>query len=258
MRIIDKNTDFYDYLANVYIDNTITFDRRDSFKLTKEMFMERIPSNRYGYYVGKSHNSHLLLQVHHTFWLMRIIVDERNEYGRCIKYHFEYIDTWKNYNSEDKLIDLSIIEFNGFYNIIYKQNRDVTVKDKIDAINNKQYDIIHTFNEHIYYKDWVSYKSKEWNQSHNRIETKHIPILNQIGISDFVNPLDIYLALEEYFKNQIEANERRDPIGTTDNDKVAMHGFDDKSFRKEKKIVKKKKKLHKERKINYENCIRRR
>lgn len=63
---------------------------------------------------------------------------------------------------------------------------------------------------------------------------KHIPILNQIGISDFVNPLDIYLALEEYFKNQIEANERRDPIGTTDNDKVAMHGFDDKSFRKEK------------------------
>jgi hypothetical protein len=35
MRILDKNKDFYDYLAGIYgIDNTVFFDRRGSKKLT--------------------------------------------------------------------------------------------------------------------------------------------------------------------------------------------------------------------------------
>lgn len=37
MRIIDKNSDFYDYFQNIYYDNSLTFDRRSSFILTKEM-----------------------------------------------------------------------------------------------------------------------------------------------------------------------------------------------------------------------------
>ncbi len=32
MRIIDKNTDFYDCCQNMYRDNSLTFDRTDSFK----------------------------------------------------------------------------------------------------------------------------------------------------------------------------------------------------------------------------------
>ena len=36
MRIIDKNTDFYDYYQNIYPDDSLIFDRTDSFLLSKE------------------------------------------------------------------------------------------------------------------------------------------------------------------------------------------------------------------------------
>ena len=42
MRIIDKNTDFYDYLQNVYRDDSVTYDRTDSFILTKEMLCHHL------------------------------------------------------------------------------------------------------------------------------------------------------------------------------------------------------------------------
>lgn len=233
MRILDKNTDYYDYLANIYIDNTITFDRRDSFKLTKEEFM------KYLYYgnskFGWANPEYVLLQVHHTFWLMEINVTETNQYDRCKNYELTLDAKWNNYNSDDKLIELSVISFNAY---MYSVNAK-TKQDRINAVNNKQFKTWHIFNEHKTYKGYYGkpYKGRDV------YEYKHIPIMIAIGISDFVNPLDVYLALEEYFKNQIEANERRDPIGTTDNDKVAMHGFDDKSFRKEKEENKKRKKI---------------
>ena len=37
MKIIDKNSDFYDYFSNIYYDNSLTFDRTNSFLLTKEI-----------------------------------------------------------------------------------------------------------------------------------------------------------------------------------------------------------------------------
>ena len=37
MRIIDKNADYYDFWQGVYRDDSITFDRTDSFALTKEL-----------------------------------------------------------------------------------------------------------------------------------------------------------------------------------------------------------------------------
>ena len=40
MRIIDKNTDFYDFYQGIYRDDTITFDRTESFLLTKELMCE--------------------------------------------------------------------------------------------------------------------------------------------------------------------------------------------------------------------------
>ena len=42
MRIIDKNTDFYDFYQDVYRDDTFTFDRRDSYILSKEMICNKI------------------------------------------------------------------------------------------------------------------------------------------------------------------------------------------------------------------------
>ena len=42
MRIIDNNTDYYDWLQNVYPDDSLVFDRRDSFLVTKEIFCNHL------------------------------------------------------------------------------------------------------------------------------------------------------------------------------------------------------------------------
>lgn len=43
MRIIDKNTDFYDYIQYMWgYDDSSYFDRTDSFLLTKEEFCEHL------------------------------------------------------------------------------------------------------------------------------------------------------------------------------------------------------------------------
>ena len=60
-------------------------------------------------------------------------------------------------------------------------------------------------------------------------------------MADFIEPLDIYLAIEEYFSLEREASERRESIGLTNDDKITNHGFDTKiSFRGTSKKKKKK------------------
>ena len=47
MRIIDKNTDFYDFYQNLYPDKTFTFDRRDSYLLTKDIMCDHLFVDKY-------------------------------------------------------------------------------------------------------------------------------------------------------------------------------------------------------------------
>ena len=47
MRIIDKNTDFYDYCQNMCRDNSLTFDRTDSFILSKDDLCGNLYVNKY-------------------------------------------------------------------------------------------------------------------------------------------------------------------------------------------------------------------
>jgi hypothetical protein len=52
------------------------------------------------------------------------------------------------------------------------------------------------------------------------------------GIVNCVDAHQIYLAFEEYFALEKSSTERREPLGTTDIDKIESHGFDKKtSFR---------------------------
>ena len=61
---------------------------------------------------------------------------------------------------------------------------------------------------------------------------RHIPLLKACGVANCIDAHDVYLALEEYFSLEKSASERREPIGTTDIDKIESHGFDKKvSFR---------------------------
>ena len=61
---------------------------------------------------------------------------------------------------------------------------------------------------------------------------KHIPLLKSCGLASRINPLDIYLAFEEYFSQEKTASERSESVGLTDKERIENHGYDVKtSFR---------------------------
>lgn len=215
MKIIDKNVDFYDYCQNVYKDDYFTFDRNDSFELTKDIlkkdFLYFLPTN--GIY-------YMLLQVCNSFWLFKIDIERVSKYGKydlnTVKsYSLEFVCSWKNYNKERALITLDIISFPFHFNF----ERKLTDNKLIMAINNGEYTCHKSINKHIF---WVGNKKVE----------KHIPLLKSCGIAQLINPTEIYLAFEEYFSLEKQDNERRESIGLSNKEKIENHGFDiKKSFR---------------------------
>lgn len=230
MRIIDNNTDYYDWLQNVYPDNLLVFDRRDSFLVTKEIFCNHLKVDKRYSWVSKKYkyfnDNFALLQICNTFWLFDVDVIKVND-DRPTEYKLLLITTWKNYNKPRKMISLDIINFK--YTIDYMFGRDGKTKDdkkRIDtftqAINTNDYKVYRSINHHAICPG----------DDPRRTIVKHIPLLKACGIAEWIDPLDIYLALEEYFSLEKTASERRDPIGTTDIDKIESHGFDAKtSFR---------------------------
>lgn len=206
MRIIDKNKDFYDYMQYKYFDDTFTFDRTNSYIMTKEDIISYLPLSIRGtkkpYYV--------LLQICHTFWLFELTVAFSDTCYKPIDYSLSLFATWSNFNSKREMLKLSSIEFRW----------GVKPNDYIYLIDTNDY------NEHHIYNKFYIYKG-------NDKEERNIPILKDIGIASVVNAFDIYNALEMYFSEEKTANERTEAIGATNDDKIVAHGFDTKtSFRK--------------------------
>lgn len=229
MRIIDKNTDFYDYLQNVYPDSSTTFDRTDSFVVTKSIMCE----NLYSYRWERTKNKHrfVLLQVCNTFWLFLLEITAFDEYERASNYKIELLKTWKNYNKPRRLISLDVISFVWNVNQLisvyrgeWKLNKESIYKRLpalIQAIDTNNIEVRNSINHYSYFKG--DYKT--------RVE-KHIPLLIACGIGNCIEPLDIYLSFEEYFSLEKQSHERTSSIGLTDKEKIENHGFDTKvSFR---------------------------
>lgn len=237
MRIIDKKTDFYDYLQNVYADNSLIFDRMNSFVLSKEAFCKKLTIRnliRHGY-KGRYYNF-CLLQVCHTFWLFLIEITEINNFGNPSDYNIQLITTWKNYNKLRKLISLEVIDFDWpIRGQIDKNNRYFFSGYDEEKIYKKSDILIHAINNNNYrIENNLTYATQYKNHKNAIIkENKDIPLLKACGIANCINALDIFLAFEEYFSLEKSSSERREPIGITNNDKIERHGFDTKtSFRR--------------------------
>lgn len=219
MRIIDSNKDYYDFYQNVYRDDTLVFDRRDSYNLTKDEFKGNFyyeDTKRHLYWGGdnNSRDKDVVLQICNTFWLFDLTITNTDDYGKCTDYELKLVCSWKDYSVKSELIKLSYIKF--WY------TADTTDK-KIEAIRIRDYRSECVFNEFTI--------TKSNGASFSRDE-KHIPILQNIGIASLVAPIDIYLALEEYFSTQKASIERTESVGLTNDEKVTNHGFDLKrSFR---------------------------
>ena len=230
MRIIDKNTDFYDYLQNVYYDPSTTFDRTDSFVLTKEgMCGELYYSDRYRR--NSENNKFALLQVCNTFWLFLIEVTSRDNFEKPKSYTVELVQKWKNYNEERKLLTLDLIDFGvelygiiGSFSLKKRETPSEKIKKNADKlvmlVDTGNFKIRRSINKHtIYHGDNVTTE-------------KHLPLLKACGISEHIDPTEIYTAFEEYFSLEKQSKERTESVGITDKEKVENHGFDSKtSFR---------------------------
>lgn len=223
MRIIDKNTDFYDYIQGIYRDDTVVFDRTDSFILSKDMVCSKLHRTP----------EFILLQVCNTFWLFFVEVTKRDNYGFTSDYAIDYLGGWKDYTAKRELIKMNTIVLPGLCfgtmtSYSKGEKRFVYDKYKVIASTGKIIAEIKTNNYRIEYRldvERVAAGDGSWHE-------KHIPILKECGIVKYVNPQDIYLAFEEYFLSEKTASERTKSVGITDKEKIANHGFDTKaSFR---------------------------
>lgn len=227
MRIIDKNTDYYDFYQNVYRDNTFTFDRRNSFLLTKQIVCDNLDKDgRWNYKTKKREPkkfNYALLQICNNFWFFLIEVtkaEKDNGWLIPINYDIELLVSWKNFDKPRKLCSFKMIRFNDYH---YNVDNHEFIYDKVDdlatEIDRGNYKTLRQLDTYTYYK------GEEWVE-------KNIPLLKACGISECVDAHEVYLAFEEYFSLEKSDSERREPVGTTDIDKVESHGFDKRtSFR---------------------------
>lgn len=232
MRIIDKNTDFYDYLQNIYRDPSLVFDRTDSFLLTKEIMCEHL-------YAGRLHSrrmtdripqSFLLLQICHEFWLFMVDITEQTDYGKPKDYAVELVTWWHNHNKPRRLIALDVVDFG--YKVsgrLYRKwsdkryDRDLVMERAsilTNAVDTDDFRVVRSINKHTVYR------------GDNTTYERHIPLLKACGLAGLLDPMAVFLALEEYFSLEKSDSEQTESIGLTDKEKIGNHGFDVKtSFR---------------------------
>lgn len=227
MRIIDKNSDFYDYLQDK--SDTIVFDRRGSKILDK-----RDIGNHFDLINGKEDDKYrfILLQCGATYWLLLATVTDRDLW--CANdYKLELLATWKNHFKPRVVIKMDILYFNCNY-ILNGPNVYVGSYsyDKIKQNVNTLKKMINTNDYKVSYNITDS-MSKDYNLATRTRSTKFCPpILKNTGIPSVISAQEIFSALEEHFSLLKTEAERTEAIGVTNDDKITMHGFDVKtSFR---------------------------
>ena len=236
MRIIDKNTDYYDYLQNS--EDSIVFDRRGSYLLTKDRLCEVLIPGYNTIYTrdnNKYRYKYVVLQCGATFWLILLYDVQYNNYERPTEYKMELLSTWKDYSKSREVLNLTEISF--MYDTLVRQKKKETyyefiksnVPRMITAIQSKNLSTTQTLNGHAVDR----YCKNTWIR-----EIRTIPILTACGIAEIIDPVSIFTAIEEHFSLLKTESERIDPIGATNNDKIEMHGFDIKtSFRGNQKGI---------------------
>jgi len=230
MRILDKNTDFYDFWQGIYPDASITFDRTDSFLLTKKIFCDHLATAFLRSYRHGRVQGFCLLQVNHSFWLFLVEITKETDYGFPTDYALDLVASWKNYNAARRLIKIDMIDFDwkvcsklysrAAYHTYDMEKIRKRIQTLTQAVDTGNFRVLSTIDRHTVWKDG------------GEKEEKHIPILKACGIAGLVESLDVFLAFEEYFSLEKSSAERTESVGLTDCEKVGNHGFNVKtSFR---------------------------
>lgn len=237
MRIIDKLQDYYDYLQDY--EDTLVFDRRGSYLITKQDICDdiaRVPFNEnFTFY---------LINCGATYWLLYAIktkTDGKGAFAKVLDFKLGIVATWKNYDNEFGLLKLEQIHINSIWEYQcttydYKKHIRSLNEDRViaraddfkNAIIHKDYTPFHRYDIRT---EWVHDKKGDI-----KVEKVAYPLLKACGISNLIEPEEMYHAIDEYFSLMKQASETTVAEGTTNDDKIVNHGFDKKtSFRGNKK-----------------------
>ena len=145
-----------------------------------------------------------------------ITVLERNKFYSITDYDVELLSTWKNYNTPSELLKLDVISIQsyGFYDFRTKDSDYNKIKSHVP-------DIVNAI-------DRNGYRIED---NLNKIDDGSL-LLKASGLSEYIDPQEIFCAIEEYFSREKTSQETTEAKGATNDDKIIMHGFDTKiSFR---------------------------
>ena len=214
MRIIDKNTDFYDYVFPLDKDSHLIFERH-SFELKRSQIIRDLS------FIGRPYGKDyyfILLHVGSTYWLFTFNVTKRPSNYNIEDGEINLLNCWLDYNSAPCLITLDVIDFEWVIRRkplteIYTPNMCKTLTNKISTLDYKT---------RMHLTEPVALNDDD----------KQIPLLKSSGLTKLIDPQLLYLSFEECFSARIKTSERTQSVGLTNDEKITNHGFDLKnSFR---------------------------
>lgn len=216
LRIIDKNKDYYDYLAyQADSDDGVTFDRRGSIPLRSADFFnvlsEHVKNHRYYYRrclwfweeEPVEYNKFFAIRAGVKFFLigLKLEVDE-TDFRNCIlkSYKMNLIKIFEDFDYRGKLLDIvSVYDSDILLNLVNKK--------KIENIKLSELIIGNLGLPDGFY------------------------ILKNIGIPSIISPEEIYYGIETYLFS-LKNDQNCESKNLTDSEKIVNHGFDKKtSFR---------------------------
>ena len=219
MRIIDKLYDYYDYLQDH--NDTLVFDRRNSYVVTKEDILRYFDYYRDFIFC--------LLQCGATYWLFLVSFTKYDKQDpdnpRPVDYDMELLISWKDYDHDFELLKFDRIDRWGWESYSWKHKR-LSAEKSQTYLEKMRDDIIHRD-----FRVKGSYNER-YNPVKQEQEKDLYPILKSCGIASLIDPETLFYAIDEYFSLKKTESEKTVAEGTTNTDKIINHGFDTKtSFR---------------------------
>jgi hypothetical protein len=178
----------------------------------------------------------MLLQAGASFWLFLVEILQYGKYY-ILEYDISLIEKWKNYSKPRQLMKLETISMSyKLYNYFHDPKR-WSEWDKKYIIKNKEQIVRCIDNNDYNVEEDLTHETQMLKKGDGYAEIKKsIPIFKACGISQCVDPEDIYWAIDEYFALEKSSAERASSVDITDKEKIINHGFDTKtSFRGKRK-----------------------
>lgn len=229
MKIIDRNKDYYDYLAYQSGDDFPVFDRRGSVLLTKQMLCDVINRGDGGYYYSEGrkisaplvpYNKYISpfekrTPIEELFFLVVLAAGVNIFFLKWNKLCYENKETLCDFSME-LFCKRKWYEYTGAPLALYTVNPFSFPFGKAMSVDWKR-------------ENMANISLDPLLQQNGGLSA--VPILQGAGFASVISPEEIYFGIDEYLL-AAKNDKPMESAGLTDTDKAINHGFDKRtSFR---------------------------